>query len=208
MTQPEKTSEIEPRLAAQAIAGDLQAQERFLLHYYSFIRATLIQLTFGRIDDLEELQQQAMIRVTRGLAHFAQESQPSTWVRGVCANVVKDHLRRKTRRQRAEMAHQRLTEEANFLEPGATLEARDMLNIVRSILDTLSPEQCTAFVLRVLYGHAVEEVARMMGASKAATRARLYFARRKVLSQLKQELGDRDSDVVSQVMREVNADEL
>jgi len=201
------TPEIDSETVVQAVAGQSKAQERVLLHYYGFIRATLVQLTFGRIDDLQELQQQAMIRVARGLPKFASESQLSTWIRGVCANVVKDYLRARRRRANAEARHQTLNREHDYLEPAGALEARDLLQIVRAALDTLSPEQRNVFVLRVLYGYAVDEVATMTHASRAATRARLYFARRRVLAELKQQLGEQSEADFAKVIAEVSSDE-
>jgi RNA polymerase sigma-70 factor (ECF subfamily) len=199
VTERQRTSDVESELVRQAAAGDRSAQERLLEHYHGFIRATLVQLTFGRADDLEELMQQALLGVARGLPRFAHESSPMTWVRGVCANVVKDHLRRRRRRARFE-ERQRAFGEGDFVEPLGALEARDLLRALGEALDTLSPTQRTAFVLRIVYGHGVDEVARMMKATRTTTRARLYFARRKLAQRLQgplahEELREPDGEV-------------
>jgi RNA polymerase sigma-70 factor, ECF subfamily len=186
-TERSRTPEADPLLVRRAVAGERAAQTQLLEHYHGFIRATLVQLTFGRTQDLEELQQQALIGVARGLSRFAFESSPSTWVRGVCANVVKDHLRRIRRRSRAEQTQQ-AEHAGDMFDPLGALEARDLLLNVRAALEALSPHQRTAFVLRVLYGHGVDETAHMMKASKAATRARLYFARRAIAAHLREAL--------------------
>jgi len=168
VTERQRTDDVASELVREAASGDRAAQERLLEHYHGFIRATLVQLTFGRPDDLEELMQQSLLAVARGVQRFAHESSPTTWVRGVCANVVKDHLRRRRRRARME-ERQRAFGAGDFVEPLGALEARDLLRALGDALDTLSPTQRTAFVLRIVYGHGIDEVARMMQATKTTT---------------------------------------
>jgi DNA-directed RNA polymerase specialized sigma24 family protein len=58
------------------------------------------------------------------------------------------------------------------------LAARRRLARVHVHLAALSPKKRLAWTLNVMEGRSVDEVAALMGAGRAATRSRIYWARR------------------------------
>ena len=62
------------------------------------------------------------------------------------------------------------------------VEERVLAERVHRALDWLSPKKRIAFLLFAVEGHSIPEVAALMGAGKAATKSRIWFARRELLA--------------------------
>jgi RNA polymerase sigma-70 factor, ECF subfamily len=134
----------------------------------------------GRSPDLDDLRQQVLLAIVQGLPKFRADSELSTWIGGICVNVAKTHYRTKrTRSERTIDDGQPAIDDTRGPDAAAHLESRAELAAVERALATLSPEQRTAFILATVYGHSVEEVAKMMKAAKSTTRLRLYYGRKK-----------------------------
>ena len=173
---PELVPEAVLRRAAE---GDRAAQQHVLALSYELVRRTLYRLLLGRAEDLDDLQQSALLKVLTSLRGFRHEASFKTWVTGICINVVRDHLRRRRR----EPLFERL---AGWVELRTSsdgrgeqrVEAREALNRAAQILERLPINQRTAFVLKVVYGHSIEEIATLMDSAQSTTRLRLYYARK------------------------------
>jgi RNA polymerase sigma factor (sigma-70 family) len=64
--------------------------------------------------------------------------------------------------------------------PELGVDARRRLAQLDALLGDLSDKRRAAFVLHVLEGHPVEEVAAMLGASVSAVKVRIHDARREI----------------------------
>ena len=164
----------------RAAQGDRAAQQQVLSEIYEFVRRTLYRLLLGRPEDLEDLQQAALLRVLTSFAHYRFEAAFKTWVTAICINVVRDHLRRKRREPQLE----RGVEDGELFAAGAELgpqrryEAREALNHCARILEAMPINQRTAFVLQAVHGHSIDEIAKLMDSAQSTTRLRLYYARK------------------------------
>ena len=67
--------------------------------------------------------------------------------------------------------------------------ARETLAVVETLLAELRPKRRAAFVLHVLEGYSMEEVAAILSASTAAVKVRVHDARRHIERRLKQRPG-------------------
>jgi RNA polymerase sigma-70 factor (ECF subfamily) len=70
--------------------------------------------------------------------------------------------------------------------PERVAAAREVLALVETLLDELRPKRRAAFVLHVLEGYSVDEVAAILSASTAAVKVRVHDARRHIERRLKQ----------------------
>jgi hypothetical protein len=64
--------------------------------------------------------------------------------------------------------------------PERTAAAREGLALLDQLLAELRPKRRSAFVLHVLEGHSIEEVAAILNASTAAVKVRIHDARRHI----------------------------
>jgi RNA polymerase sigma-70 factor (ECF subfamily) len=70
--------------------------------------------------------------------------------------------------------------------PERVAAAREALQLVESLLAELRPKRRAAFVLHVLEGYSMEEVAAIVSASTSAVKVRVHDARRYIERRMKQ----------------------
>jgi RNA polymerase sigma-70 factor, ECF subfamily len=164
----------------RAAQGDRDAQQEVLVGSYEFVRRTLYRLLLGRGEELDDLQQSTLLRVLTSLGRYRYESAFKTWVTAICINVVRDHLRRKRREPRFDREPEQGELDATSADhgPQQRLEAREALNRCARILESMPINQRTAFVLKAVHGHSIEEISKLMGSAHSTTRLRLYYARK------------------------------
>jgi len=172
----------------RAAHGERAAQQQVLLGVYDFVRRRLYRLLLGRAQELDDLQQSALLRVLTGLAGYRHDAAFKTWITGICVNVVRDHLRKKKRTPVME-AFETWSDPASAgrsLDQERRIEARDALNGCARVIEGMPLNQRTVFTLRLVYGHSIEEIATIMGSARSTTRLRLYYARKAFRRGLKQ----------------------
>ena len=82
----------ERALVERCLAGDQDAC-RTLVDLYARMVGTVIWRATGTPDVVEDLVQEAFLRVFRGLAYFDRRSRVSTWIYTIAHHVAIDHLR-------------------------------------------------------------------------------------------------------------------
>ncbi len=164
---------------ADCRGGDRAAIEQVFAAYGPSVERMLLRLV-GPVADLEDLVQTTFVEALTALARFRGEASFKTWLFSIAIHVGHRYLRAgKIRRHvpldlvpeetvRGEPEHDRL------------LDERRLAPELHRLLDALAPQKRIALVLYVVEGHAMDEVARLMNASVAATRSRVFFARREL----------------------------
>jgi RNA polymerase sigma-70 factor (ECF subfamily) len=150
------------------------------------VRQRLIRL-IGPVQELDDLHQTALLRVLQGIGEFRGQSSLKTWVDTVCVNVAKNHYRFKSR---ARVSVADSDEPLDVVDPASgdlhsALEAKETLKAYLKALDTLSATHRMAYVLKVVEGYSVDEVAAIMKAARSTTRLRLYYARKALFKALR-----------------------
>ncbi len=176
-------------LLARARGGDRDALSAILDQYYERIHRMLVHLV-GRSLELDDLRQQVLLAIVRGIAGFRGDSELGTWIGGICVNVSRAHIRDKRKsRARAIDDGQPAIDAAQGPDAAARIESRAELVAVERALATLSVDQRAAFVLATIYGHSIEEIATIMKAARSTTRLRLYYGRKKFRAALADDRG-------------------
>ena len=182
---------LDPDLLARARQGDRDALSSILDQYYERIHRMLVHLV-GRSPELDDLRQQVLLAVVRGIAGFRGDSELGTWIGGICVNVAREYIRgKRTSRERTVDDGQPALDVTAGLDEVARIESRADLIVVERALATLSVDQRAAFVLATVYGHSVEEIATIMKAARSTTRLRLYYGRKKFRAALAKAQGTR-----------------
>jgi RNA polymerase sigma-70 factor (ECF subfamily) len=181
---------LAPDLLARARTGDRDALSEILDHYYERIHRMLVHLV-GRSPELDDLRQQVLLAIVRGIARFRGDSELGTWIGGICVNVARAHIRgKRTSRERTIDDGGPAIDATAGPDAAARIESRAELRAVEGALATLSVDQRAAFVLATVYGHSVDEIATIMKAARSTTRLRLYYGRKKFRAALARANGE------------------
>jgi RNA polymerase sigma-70 factor (ECF subfamily) len=164
-----------------ACAGDPRALDWLVRSHWERVQGLLLRV-WGPRHDLEDLVQNTFLETLRALPGFRGESSLSTFVLGIAVRVA----RRAGRPTRVTRESVSLEHAAELVDPGPEPEGkaheRELLRRVHAILADVAEPKRVAFLLWALEGMAPAEIARSMQASLAATRSRIFYAQKELLS--------------------------
>jgi RNA polymerase sigma-70 factor (ECF subfamily) len=127
---------------------------------------------------LEDLAQEAFLRIWKGLPAFAFQSTPKTWIYRITVNVAMDHFRK----------HRVKTESLLESMPIAAPEtAHPNRECVRRALATLSDDHRTVAVLFYFEELTLKEIAGVLDVAEGTVKSRLHFAREHLRAFLERE---------------------
>ena len=69
--------------------------------------------------------------------------------------------------------------------PDVQLSVQQLARRLYALLDRLAPKKRVAFLLYTIEEYPIDEVAALTGASRAATKSRIWFARRELMAAVK-----------------------
>ena len=164
--------------------GDSYAFEQLITSYQHRVVATAWRM-LGNQEDARDAAQEVFLRVYRHLKKFRSGEDFSAWLYRITINVCRDAHRRRGPQDRfasfeSELELGNLPEGANANDVEAAAILSQEQAIIASALDTLSPKEREAIVLRDLEGLATEEVARILGSSATTVRSQICSARAKI----------------------------
>ncbi len=140
----------------------------------------------------EDLAQEVFLKVFRKLHTFKHDSQFFTWVYRITVNAASDHL------SRASTRRLRLVEDAEVFHraddysehPAAPLEAAEVAEITRAVVDQLPEKFRTILVLREFEGLAYNEIAEVLACQLGTVESRLFRARKRFKDAMSQQYPD------------------
>lgn len=147
-------------------------------------------------NDAKEITQEAFLRAYRGLPRFEGGSSFYTWLYRIVTNLCIDFLRRPHQRQ-AEWQDNRKVEQpsdARLLPLVAPLDGANPIRVLRrkeiadrlqQALAALPPYHLDVILWREIDGMSYIEMAQAAGVSKGTIMSRLYHARQKLQTALK-----------------------
>lgn len=145
----------------------------------------VVRRIVGARSDVEDLVQTTFVEAFRSLPDFRGDALFSTWLARIAVRVTMRAVRRGGGRPAS------LEVTAEPVDGGAGPEqvaaAREALQRVEALLGELRPKRRAAFVLHVLEGYSMDEVAAILNASTAAVKVRVHDARRYIEKRLKRE---------------------
>lgn len=163
-------------------------------------RARVTRYLTGLVGDAtqaEDLTQEALLRVHRGLLDLRDPEARTAWVFRIATNVAFDHLRTPAARLAGRMvsvdsgvdADEPSGIELSTDDPSAEsgLVQSEMAECLRRYIDRLSPTLRATLILRDLEGLGEQAVAEALGCSLAAVKVRAHRARRALRALLRAE---------------------
>ena len=163
-------------LVERARQGDAVAiQELFRAHLTGVHR--VVHRLVGPTSDVDDLVQTVFVEAFRSLAGFRGDAMFSTWLARIAVRVTMHAVKRRPPRA---IPMEQVEFATDLPGPERTVAAREGLALLDKLLAELRPKRRSAFVLHVLEGYAMEEVAAILGASTAAVKVRVHDARRHI----------------------------
>ncbi len=143
----------------------------------------------GDRDLAEDLLQETLIRIARGLPGFEGRSELKTWAFSIATRVAADHFRQPQNRVRIIAVEE--SADLPVAEPSPSIEQRvviDEMNVcVRRVIDSLPEDYRAALVLHDLEGLTAAQTAEICGCSLPTAKIRVHRARLRLKEALRQE---------------------
>ncbi len=183
----------EADLIARCQGGDLSAFNELTVRY----RNQVFAITYNAVrneQDAWDLAQETFLKAWRNIGKFRGQASFFTWIYRIAVNITIDSLRRKRIESGVEFDE---TAASGAIEPGAVtvprsepqphrqLESREIQARIDAALEKLSPEHRLAVILREVDGLSYEEIAETMESSVGTVMSRLFYARKKLQTLLK-----------------------
>jgi len=176
--------EADRALVARMRAGDQRAFNEFFNAHAPRLLAFAARRTSLDIASVEDIVQNSLIKAVKHLANYRAEAALFTWLTEICFHELVDTHRKSARRP----IHVSLDDGAAaamvsdlrvpaWLEPESVAEAQSHTAAVMRTLQRLPEHYSRALEAKYGDGMAVDEIARQLGLSMAATQSVLARAR-------------------------------
>ena len=133
----------------------------------------------------DDLWQETLMRMNKGLSSFSGRSSIKTWVFSIASRVAADYFRHPGRKTRIV----ELNEVAEQIDSDRTIDERlvvdEMNECVRQVIDSLPDAYREALILHDLEGLSAEQTAEICDCSVASAKIRIHRARLRLKEALK-----------------------
>jgi RNA polymerase sigma-70 factor (ECF subfamily) len=173
--------------------GDTSAFNDLITRYRQRCFAMIYQMVRNE-EDAWDLAQDGFVKAWKSLGSFRGQSAFFTWLYRIMTNVALDWLRRKHVRGEAEfddsIGLQRIepgaaTAPKPIPQPAERMAGAELRVRIEQALEKLSPEHRAVIVLREFDGLDYQEIADALGASMGTVMSRLFYARKKMQTLLR-----------------------
>lgn len=159
----------------ESTKGELKGFDDLYESYAFPVRALLFKLC--NPQDLDDLVQEAFVKIWRGLNRFKGKSSLKTWIFRVVYNLAQDHLRHRMRNKPPLMLIDNTVSSSESM-----VEAKDVLRVA---LNELSFEHRSVLVLHWIENVPVNELSNILGSPEGTIKSRLHHAKNKLYAVLK-----------------------
>jgi RNA polymerase sigma-70 factor, ECF subfamily len=189
----ESVAQDDIALVRRCQKGDALAFEQLVIKY----RSKVFSMIYGMVQneqDAWDLAQEGFIKAWRSIHRFKGQASFYTWLYRIVTNVAIDSLRRKGFKKTAEFDDYIA---ANEVEPGSKtvptpdpmphhgLEREEIRQRIEQAISKLSPEHRAVIVMKEIEELQYNEIAEALGCSIGTVMSRLFYARKKLQTLLK-----------------------
>jgi RNA polymerase sigma factor (sigma-70 family) len=149
----------------------------------------LITRLLGPVPEVEDLLQSTLLAAINAFPRYRGEASVRTWLASIAVHLVYGHLRRPQRRLRPklELVHAVQAQAPAPPGPERIAASRQLVERLYRHLEAVGAKKRIAFILHVLEGRPIREVAALVGASQTATKSRIFFARRALMARIRRD---------------------
>jgi RNA polymerase sigma-70 factor (ECF subfamily) len=189
----ESVAQDDIALVRRCQKGDTLAFEQLVIKY----RSKVFSMIYGMVQneqDAWDLAQEGFIKAWRSIHRFKGQASFYTWLYRIVTNVAIDSLRRKGFKKTAEFDDDIA---ANEVAPGSKtvptpdpmphhgLEREEIRQRIEQAISKLSPEHRAVIVMKEIEELQYNEIAEALGCSIGTVMSRLFYARKKLQTLLK-----------------------
>jgi len=177
--------EKEELLVKRAKRGDVSAFSELVRRYERYV-LNLVYRTLGRSEDAEDIAQEAFVKAFLNIKKFKEESKFSTWLSKIVINLCMDKIREKANKEENLEEGVWLTiPQSSYYSPEETVERLEIQEGIKKAVMSLPEELRIVFVLREFEDLSYQEISEMLDIPIGTVESRLYRARMKLRSLLK-----------------------
>jgi RNA polymerase sigma factor (sigma-70 family) len=135
------------------------------------------------IEDAEEITQDVFVQVHQSMDKFKNNSSIKTWIYRITINKSLDFIKYKKSKKRLFIfgsksdSEKELNSISTFEHPGIALELQENAKILFGVIDELTENQRTAFILSKLDGLSNPEIADIMQLSISSVESLVFRAK-------------------------------
>lgn len=188
------------RWVALAQQGDMNAYNQLVTRHQGRIYAMIRNMVRNEADAWD-LSQDVFIKAWKALPNFESRSRFSTWLFRISHNVVYDWVRKRKIESSGEMNDEIFdrdridlsarTAPALIESPDEALCNAELRIKISAALEKISPEHREIVILKDVQGLSYKEIADVMECSLGTVMSRLFYARQKLQTLLKDEYESR-----------------
>jgi RNA polymerase sigma-70 factor (ECF subfamily) len=188
------------RWVALAQKGDMNAYNQLVTRHQGKIYA-MIRNMVRNDADAWDLSQDVFIKAWKALPKFENRSRFSTWLFRISHNVVYDWVRKRKIESAGELNDEIFdrdridlsakTAPALIESPDEALSNSELRIKISAALEKLSPEHREVVILKDVQGLTYKEIADVMECTLGTVMSRLFYARQKLQTLLKDEYESR-----------------
>ncbi len=158
----------------------------------------------GDASVAEDLRQETLLKIERGLPGFAGRASIKTWAFSIASHVAIDYLRQPSQRLKMVAIDEAadIAADNGSMDDGCVVD--EMNSCVRAVIDSLPPDYRTALILHDLEGMTAAQTAEVSQCSLATAKIRIHRARARLKAALAKQCDfyhDSDSDSVLRCTR-------
>jgi RNA polymerase sigma-70 factor, ECF subfamily len=179
----------------RTLAGEREAYRVLVERHSAYVYRVAYRMT-GNSHDAEEVVQEAFLRAYQKLQQFAGNANFGTWVYRIAANYAIDRLRQKKNEDARREVASRAAEDESEIDPLEKLKdtapsperlagSAQLARKMKEALDTLTPAERTAIVMRHWDGCGIEEIAEVLKSNSSAAKNTVFRAVQKLRQALK-----------------------
>jgi RNA polymerase sigma-70 factor (ECF subfamily) len=183
-------------LVKRAQQGDLKAYDELVTRHRGKVFAMIRNMVHNEADAWD-LSQDVFIKAWHALGGFEAKAKFSTWLFRISHNVVYDSLRKRKIQGEGELNDEifnssridpsSMTTPSVADRPDHAMAHDELRRKIERALAQLSPDHREVVLLKDVQGFAYKEIADATGCSLGTVMSRLYYARQKLQTLLKDE---------------------
>lgn len=163
--------------------GDPRAFSTLVTRYRSQVGALAYRIV-GDYDEAADITQNVFIKMSRNIWRFDERKKFYTWLYRITVNASIDFMRKSARHRHEPIENLEEVLESTKSGPRDIFVRRQVGWHISEIADTLTTKQRSAFVLRDVHGHRVDDVAKRLDMPEATVRWYLHRARSRIRREL------------------------
>ena len=183
-----RSDERERQLLAGVVQRDRKAFEELYVLYHRPLARFLMRLAL-RYEMAEEVINDTFWVVWRTAERFRGDSRVSTWIMGIAYRRALKSLRREHTKGPHQRHEERYEDSEAVMMTEEPTQSHELQDWILHGLRQLPLEQRTAIELAYYFGHSFEEIASIMGCPQSTVKARMFHARARLRTTLRQHAG-------------------